>query len=264
MVLSSEPGIIVQIGILSSQLELLSRCERCLTKSIWSLTVITDNHRFKYIIDGAEAFTADPTPTPGQILSDAGFEPADDYTLIQRTAHGTDVTSSDDTFDLREGPIEFFAFPTGQAYELRVNTHSIFWGTNSIDILKLRDLGHVADGDDLIWVRETENVTLPPHGIFELGNSGIEHLRTHKRHGSGHTYEYFVDGTKFTTDQPRLTGAQITAQLPNRNPENSLVLEGDGSEPDEVVHPTTEVIFEGRSHPAHLTVVPPATFGGAA
>jgi hypothetical protein len=224
----------------------------------------TDTTRFKFTIDGKDASTADPMPTPEQILSDAGFEPADDFSLIQRTAHGTDVTSSDDTFDLRQGPIEFFAFPICQAYELRINTHSVWWGTTSIEITLLRDLGRVADSDDLIWVRDDGLVTLKLTGVFELSGAGIEHLRTHKRPPPTHGYEYFVDGTKYTTDQAQLTGAQIVAQLPNWNPENSLVLEGEGHDADEVIHATTVVVFEGRASPAHFTVVPPATFGGAA
>ncbi|MDQ7995273.1 MAG: hypothetical protein AAGC76_05400 [Luteibacter sp.] len=222
-----------------------------------------DSARFKYLINGAEASIADASPTPAQILSEAGFEPADDFTLIQRTPHGTDVTSSDDTFDLSAGVKEFFAFPQGQAYELRINTHSIFWGEPSIPIPTLRDLGRVAESDDLIWVRETENVTLKRQGAFEVGHSGIEHLRTHHHVPPAETFEYFVETTKYTTDQPQLTGAQITAQISGWNPENSLVLEGEGEGADEVVHPTTVVVFAGRAHPAHFAVVPPATFGGA-
>lgn len=225
-----------------------------------------DSARFKYRINGVEASVADAFPTPAQILSEAGFEPADDFTLIQRTAHGTDVTSSDDTFDLGTGIKEFFAFPQGQIFELRVNTHSVFWGEQSIPIPTLRDLGHVADSDDLIWVRESENVgnlALPRQGVFELGASGIEHLRTHRHVPPVEAYEYFVETTKYTTGQPQLTGAQITGQVPGWNPENSLVLEGEGDGPDEVVHPTTLVVFAGRAHPAHFAVVPPATFGGA-
>jgi hypothetical protein len=225
---------------------------------------MTHPHRFPYLINDAEATTSDASPTPEQILTDAGFEPADDFTLIQRTAHGTDVTNSEDTFDLSQGPKEFFAFPSGRVFELRINTHSIFWGEPNIGIAKLRDLGHVAATDDLLWEHGTEVTTLALTGSFSLNGDGIEHLRTHHRQQPPHEYEYFVDGKRYTTTQRELSGAQIMALIPGWNPENSLILEGQGAEADEIVHATTVVVFEGREHAARFAIVPPATFGGHA
>jgi len=225
----------------------------------------TNHQNITYLINGREAHTSDATPTPSQLLADAAFEPADDYALIQRTKHGTRLTSSDDVLDLRcEGGAEFFAFNSGKTFELRVNDHSIVWGEAEIEIAKIRDLAHVSDEDDLIWMRvEPGNQKLPQQGQFKLNKDGIEQLRTHKRPPQGQLYRYFVDGAEFTTEHRELTGAQITAQLPDWNPENSLVLEGQGSEADEVIHPTTVVVFEGRTVEAHFSVVPPATFGAA-
>ncbi|MCC5051265.1 hypothetical protein [Xanthomonas campestris] len=221
--------------------------------------------RVPYRVNGRDAYSRDGTPTPAQLLRDAGFEPVDDYVLIQRTAHGTRLTSSDDSLNLLcEGGAEFFAFSGGSIYELRVNGHSIVWGEAQIDIGKLRDLGNVADDLDLVWMQvEPGNQRLPRQGTFALNSQGIEHLQTHKSTSHTPTYRYFVDGVEFTTHQRELTGAQIMAQLSEWNPENSLVLEGQGNDADEVVHPTTVVIFEGRETEAHFSVVPPATFGAA-
>jgi hypothetical protein len=217
---------------------------------------------FSYQINSKQAFTGDPTPTSSQILSDAGFEPADDFSLVQRTQHGSRLLASDEVVDVREGAAEFFAFSGGVTFECTVNSHSIFWGDDKIEIPQLRRLANVADDHDLVWVREeSQNEVLPLEGHFPLSGRGVEHLRTHKRAVEPTVYEYFVAGVKYTTEHERLTGAQITAKLPDWNPANSLVLESEGAEPDEIVHPTTVVELKGRATPAHFAVVPPATFG---
>lgn len=224
----------------------------------------TESHRYKYLIDDKEAFTADCNALPSQILADAGYEPADDYMLVQRTAHGSASRQSDEPIDLSSGTEEFYAFLGGETFGLTINDHSIAWGAEVVHISRLRELGRVREDDDLVWMREEGNQVLDREGEFRLDTKGIEHLRTHKREAPVHSYVYFVDSTQYTTDQAELTGAQITARIPDWNPENSLVLEGHEHDPDEVIHPTSVVRFEGRHEPAHFTVVPPATFGAMA
>lgn len=217
-----------------------------------------------YLINGRQAQTSDRSPTSAQVLADAGFEPADDYVLIQRTPHGSKVIASDDVLDLDNGKAEFFAFEGGLVFELTVNEHSIFWGAPNISVSQIRRLANVPDEDELIWVREdATNEVLSPESSFDLGARGVEHLRTHKRPSEPTVYRYFVNGVEYTTEHERLTGAQITAKIPNWNPANSLVLESEGSGPDEVIHPTTVVELKGRAMPAHFAIVPPATFGRA-
>jgi hypothetical protein len=91
----------------------------------------------------------------------------------------------------------------------------------------------------------------------------VEHLRSHKRPIEPTVYEYFVSGKPYCTELAEITGAQITAKIPNWNAADSLVLEGDGAAPDEVIRPTTVVKLKGRKMPAHFAIVPPATFGRA-
>lgn len=220
---------------------------------------MTTEQGYPYQINGKTASTDDKTPTSAQVLADAGFEPAEDFVLIKRTEHGTRVVSSDDVLDLTVSE-EFFAFATGTIFELTVNGHSIWWGSPKIDIKEIRHLGNVSDNDDLIWVRiDEENEVLGLHGHFNLHDKGIEHLKTRTK--AEVEYHYFVDTVEYCTDQPELTGAQIMAKIPDWDPANSLVLEGDEAEPDEVIHPTTVVLFKGRETPAHFAIVPPATFG---
>jgi hypothetical protein len=220
--------------------------------------------KFAYLINGKTAHTSDPTPTSLQLLADAAYEPAEDYVLIQRTQHGTKVVQSDEGLDLQDGTPEFFAFDGGVALELTVNTHAVWWGASQIEIADIRRLANVPEEDDLIWVRdESTNEVLPREGRFEIGGRGVEHLHTHKRPTPPVVYHYFVAGVEYTTEHESLTGAQIISNVPNWNPQNSLVLESDGAAPDEVIHPTTVVEFKGRTTPAHFAIVPPATFGDA-
>jgi hypothetical protein len=215
-----------------------------------------------FTINGKEAVSHDPTPTAAQLLSDAGFEPADDYVLVQSTEHGTRVVNFDDVLDLTGEHRIFFTSAVGEAFRLTVNEHDIYWPGPDIEIGRIRELAHVPEDQDLIWMRdETENEILPLAGVFPLSGRGVEHLRTHLRPVKP-DYIYFVDGTEYHTDQDELTGAQIIMQIPNWNPQNTLVLEGEGGEPDEIVRANTVVVFKGRKTPAHFTTVPPATFGG--
>lgn len=217
---------------------------------------------YSYFINGKQAQTINLTPSSSRLLSDAGFEPADDYVLIQRTQHGSKVVSSDEVLALGEGEDEFFAFQGGAIFELTVNEHSIFWGDRSISAGQIRHLANVPAEDELIWVRdEATNQVLSAEDRLEIGAKGVEHLRTHRPPEKPNVYIYFVGEIEYKTEHASLTGAQIMARIAGWNPANSLVLESEGPAPDEVIHPTTVVEFKGRPTPAHFIIVPPATFG---
>jgi hypothetical protein len=173
------------------------------------------------------------------------------------------VITSDDVLDLAGDNAEFYAFESGTAFEFTVNEHTVFWGADKVRCREAKHLAHVPTEDDLVWVRDqSTNVVLGDEDFLELKAAGVEHFRSHKRPTEPAVYEYFVNGTEYTTELPEVTGAQVTARLPGWNPANSLVLESEGSAPDEVVHPNTVVVLKGRTNPAHFTIVPPATFGG--
>lgn len=73
-------------------------------------------------------------------------------------------------------------------------------------------------------------------------------------------YSYFVDDTKYESDEPTITGALIKAKIPNFPAGYLLVLEGHGHEDDKPVTDTTVVNLESPGHP-HLFLKPPANFG---
>jgi len=218
-------------------------------------------HQYFCLINHQKVETTDRTPTPAQLLAQGGFEPADDYILILRTEHGTRSLTSDDAIDLHGAEKEFFAFRSGTAYQITVNEHTIIWGEERIEIPELRRVANVPDDHELIWIREDQsNDILPEQGYFPLNGQGVEHLRTRVRPDKP-LYEYFVGSTEYTTHEEQLSGAQIIGRIPDWNPANTLVLEGEGSQQDEPIGPTTVVVFKGRTSVARFTIAPPATFG---
>lgn len=77
-------------------------------------------------------------------------------------------------------------------------------------------------------------------------------------HGRNH-YNYFVDGVKYETEHPTVTGQYIITSLTGFEEGYSLYEEGKGNEPDRLINPDSTVsLTQGTPH---LYTVPPATFG---
>ncbi len=75
-------------------------------------------------------------------------------------------------------------------------------------------------------------------------------------------YHYFVDTTKYETESPSLTGAQIKAKIENFNPAYQLFLENPGDDPDSLVSDSESISLDPHGHGVrHFYTVPPATFG---
>lgn len=77
------------------------------------------------------------------------------------------------------------------------------------------------------------------------------------------TYFFFVDGVRYTTDQPSLTGAQIKAKVPDWPAGYGLLLDPPGEHGDERLIGDDELVPLEKDHgPLRFTRVPPATYGG--
>jgi len=75
-------------------------------------------------------------------------------------------------------------------------------------------------------------------------------------------YHYFVDTTKYETDEASLTGAQIKAKIVNFNPAYQLYLENPGDAPDTLVSDSEPISIDPQGHGVRkFYTVPPATFG---
>ncbi len=74
-------------------------------------------------------------------------------------------------------------------------------------------------------------------------------------------YTFFVGITKYETDRPQLTGAQIKAKIASWDPSHDLVLEGHGDDPDRPIRDDEVVSLEKVHGPLRFSSVPKANFG---
>jgi hypothetical protein len=72
-------------------------------------------------------------------------------------------------------------------------------------------------------------------------------------------FSYFVDQAKYESEGSSITGAQIKAMIPNFDRSYSLFLEVPGEGEDQLI--TDDSSVDLSKTPAHLYLVPPATFG---
>jgi multiubiquitin len=71
-------------------------------------------------------------------------------------------------------------------------------------------------------------------------------------------FHFFVDGTRFDTDEESITGAEIK-RLAGIDPTYQVFLEEEGDTPDKQISDAEAVNLGGRIK--HFFAVPPATFG---
>jgi hypothetical protein len=149
---------------------------------------------------------ADPVPQGRQILATAGFDPADEYVLIQRRRHGTRSIGLDEPVDLREEGREVFdAFRSDRVYTFTIDDRGYEWGTDTVTEPLLRELSATADDTVLLQEREDEpDRELHPDEKVDLGKKGTEHFRTAKK-----LITVFIDDVK--KEIPR--GTYTTEQL---------------------------------------------------
>jgi hypothetical protein len=74
-------------------------------------------------------------------------------------------------------------------------------------------------------------------------------------------YTFFVQGKKYETDQPSLTGLQIKARVTDWDQSHDLVLEGHGNDPDRIIADDEVVPLEKDKGPLRFSSAPKANFG---
>lgn len=72
------------------------------------------------------------------------------------------------------------------------------------------------------------------------------------------TYVLYVNGRRFEVSQPTLVGVQIRA-LAGLSADNTLVVEGQGSVPDRLLHDSEKLSI--AEAPVHIFTKPSTTFG---
>jgi hypothetical protein len=121
-------------------------------------------------------------PVGGQILAEAGFNPADEHVLVQILDHGSQSIGLDERVDLREPGKEVFrAFRSDRVFRLTIDGRGYEWGAGEVSEEELREIGRVPDNKILILERKDEpDLDLDSGDIVNLGHKGTEKLHTRK------------------------------------------------------------------------------------
>lgn len=205
--------------------------------------------------------TADPVPTGRQILALAGVRDPETCGLYAILESGDfEDVRPDETCDLRAKGVErLIFFRTDRAYRATLNNAQIAWGLPNVPEHVLRGLAGAGDDERVFLAsRGGENRPIEPGEEVGLEDPGIERFFTAK-----HTtiYVFFVNGVKYETDRPALTGLQIKARVPDWDQSHDLVLEGTGDDPDRVIRDDELVELDIMTGPRRFSSVPKANFG---
>ncbi|GLS33068.1 Multiubiquitin [Mesorhizobium albiziae] len=211
-------------------------------------------------IDFKSIQLSDPVPLGRQLLTAGSQVPAEAFSLFAILPDGAfEDVRLDETFDLRaKGTERFIAFSGDRIFRLYANGREVKWGPETVSEAVLRFLTG-ADEDEAVFleVRGGTDRLIKEGEQIDLTEAGVERFITAKR---PRTYSFFVNGTKYETDQRRLTALQIKARVPNWDPNHDLVLEGHGDEPDGPVG-DDELIDLDVKPARRFSSVPKANFG---
>lgn len=134
-------------------------------------------------VNGVQIQFTDPVPQGRQILSDAGYDPADEHLLIQLLHHEARSVSLDEPVDLRtEVAKVFMAFRSDRIFRFTINDRGYEWGTELIGEPMLRRLADILNDAVLVLECEDGDVVLEPHAQVNLSESGTEHIRSKSRY----------------------------------------------------------------------------------
>jgi hypothetical protein len=138
---------------------------------------VSHNYRIQFALDNLNFRTievADPVPLGRQILTAAGIDPRDDYSIFAILPSGDfEDIRLDESFDLRGRGVEkFVAFHTDRDFKLTLDDTQITWGKPAIrgsDLYKLANVGNeqgvfleIRGGTDkLIGLEEMIDLTAP-------------------------------------------------------------------------------------------------------
>lgn len=212
-------------------------------------------------LDFAPRVIADPVPTGRQILALAGVRDPETCGLYAILDSGDfEDVRPEETFDLRAKGVErLIYFPTDRAYRVTLNEAQIAWGLPTISEHVLRGLAGAGDDERVfLAARGGKNRLIETGEAVSLEDPGVERFFTAK-HPKLHIF--FVNGVKYETDRPALTGLQIKARVPDWDQSHDLVLEGQGHDPDRVIRDDELVQLDVKTGPRRFSSVPKANFG---
>jgi hypothetical protein len=152
----------------------------------------------------------DPVPLGRQILSSAGLNVRDGFSLFAITASGDfEDVRLDEPFDLTErGAERFVAFLTDRDYKLTLDDRQLAWGKPAIGGSALYALAEVSDDEAIfLEVRGGEDRPIEPGDLIDLTAPGIERFITAPKPKT--TFEVIVNSRPRTVPSKTVTFEQI-------------------------------------------------------
>ncbi|MBX9789999.1 MAG: multiubiquitin domain-containing protein [Pirellulales bacterium] len=149
---------------------------------------------------------SDPVPLGRQILSAAGLNAGDGYSLFAIVPSGDfEDVRLDEPFDLRgRGAERFVAFLTDRDYKLMINDHQLKWGKPVIRGASIYTLANAGEDQAVfLEVRGGQDRLIEPEDLIDLTQPGIERFLTAPKPVP--TFEIIVNS------RPKIvTGRQVT------------------------------------------------------
>jgi hypothetical protein len=155
---------------------------------------------------------SDPMPSGRQILSEAGLDPSDGYSLfaILQTGDIEDLLL-EEQFDLRERrAARFITFRTDREFKLTLNDDQLKWGKAVISGAALHKLSN-APGDHAVYLVASggERRLIEPHELVDLSAPGIERFITGPKRPL--TFEIIVNSRQKHVTEHDVTFEQVVA-----------------------------------------------------
>jgi hypothetical protein len=221
-------------------------------------------YRIRFALDSvafAPLILTDPVPLGRQVLEVAGAIPIEAHSLFFLEPNGDfEDIRLDETIDLRErGAERFIAFSSDRLFRLILDRHQIVWGPPGISETVLRTLAGI--GEDMavyLEVRGGADRLIAEGETVDLTEPGVEAFITAPR---PRRYVFFVNGTRYETDQEVLTGLQIKARVADWDPSHDLVLEGHDNDPDQIIADDQVVHLDTEHGHRRFSSAPKANFG---
>jgi len=170
-------------------------------------------YRIRFAQDGLNfrnLDVTDPMPLGRQILTTAGRDPQDGYSLFAILPSGDfEDVRLDEPFDLRErGAEQFVAFQTDRDFKLTLNDHQLEWGKPAIVGAALYTLANIGDAEAVfLEVRGGEDRLIEPADLIDLTAPGIERFITAPRPSK--TFEIIVNSRPREVDEKQVTFEQV-------------------------------------------------------
>jgi hypothetical protein len=170
-------------------------------------------YRFRFALNDLnfhDLVVADPMPVGRQILSAAGLDPNDGYSLFAILPQGDfEDVRLDEPFDLRErGAERFVAFLTDRDFKMTLNAHQLDWGKPAISGAALYALANVGENEAVfLEVRGGEDQLIEPADLIDLTAPGIEHFITAARPPK--TFEVIINSRPREVEAKQVTFEQI-------------------------------------------------------